>query len=33
VAKAAGVTSVSVSTMLISRLTMRRDILLVRFFM
>ena len=33
VAKAAGVTSVSVSTMLISRLTMRRDTLLVRFFM
>ena len=33
VAKAAGVTSVSVSTMLISRLTMRRDRLLVRFFM
>ena len=33
VANAAGVTSVSVSTRLISRLTMRRDILLVRFFM
>ena len=33
VAKAAGVTSVSVSTRLISRLTMRRDTLLVRFFM
>ena len=33
VAKAAGVTSVSVSTRLISRLTTRRDTLLVRFFM